>query len=301
MKTWQDKNSSLYANLPFMEIAGNHIIYPCIAEIKFNGEFQYLINDGTGTYLVNKREYGRIRTDMKVTNIKIPEHSVFCGELIYGDGKVFQDFQRHKLTDDLKLVIFQVLKLNKQEIWKVANYTDQRKILEKQIFYNNDVFLVPNFKITNRNQFDDIFDRIVTKQGYEGLVTKDPLSPYINGETGRWYKEKFKGYANLAIMGFKVIKDISLLLGHQVNGQLVPICHCGGGMKDDEKETFLRVLRPLAIDKVGQDYMVKPKIVIRIKHGGVIRDANGNVSSLTSPQFEEVLVDKTLKEVDNIK
>jgi len=300
MKTWQDKNSPLYANLPFMEIAGNHIFYPCVAEIKFNGEFQYLINDGTETYLANKKEYGRIRTGMKVTNINIPEQSVFCGELIYQDGKVFQDFQRHKLTDDLRLVIFQVLRVKGQDIWKVANYTDQRKLLEKQTFYNNDVFLVPNFAIANRKQFDDIFDRMVVKQGYEGLVAKDPLSSYINGETGKWYKEKFKGYANLAIMGFKVVKDISLLLGHRVNGQIVPICHCGGGMKDSEKETFLRVLRPLAIDKKGNDYLVSPKIVIKVKHGGTIRDASGNVSSLTSPQFETIMMDKTINEVDTI-
>ena len=298
MKTWQDKNSPLYANLPFMEIRGNYIIYPSVAEVKYDGEFQYLINNGTGIYLANKKKHGRIRTGMKVTNVKIPEDSIFIAELISGEGKDFYDFLRHKLTDDLRLAIFGVLKLKGEELTK-ATYADQRKILEQQKFYNNDVFLSQRFNVANKQQLDDIFNR-VTKLGYEGIVIKDPLSTYINGDTGKWKKQKYEADNDLAIMGFKVVKDISLLLGHQVNGRLVPICHCGGGMDDNEKDTFIRVLRPLAIDKHGEDYLVEPKIVITVKHGGAIRDANGIVTSLRSPQFKTIRLDKTIKEVDNI-
>src|SRR3972149_2881783 len=100
METWQDKNSKLYDNLPYMSIRGaiNDITYPCSAEIKLDGELQYIIKAGNHqVYLANKQEHGRIRTDMPVTNsIVCPDNTVFLGELVYGEGKSFYEFLSHK-------------------------------------------------------------------------------------------------------------------------------------------------------------------------------------------------------------
>jgi len=68
MRTWQDKNSPLYEGLPFMEIEGEGFTFPCRAEIKLDGEFSYVIKKEGKLYLANKKEHGRMRSEMPVLN-----------------------------------------------------------------------------------------------------------------------------------------------------------------------------------------------------------------------------------------
>lgn len=304
MKTWQDKNSSLYDGLPFMKIIGEYPVYPCVAEIKYDGEFNYLISRDKN-YLANKKEHGRIRTEMPCTSMVIPNDSVFIGELIHGNGTNFYDLLRHKLTEDLRLGIFGVLRLDGIDVWKSLTYVEQRKILESQTFYNDRVFLVPSFKAPDEIQLKNIFDNVCLKR-FEGIVIKDPTSKYISGETGRWVKWKKDYDADLVIMGFmtgtKRAKKLSLLLGHKSpDGTIQAITHCGGGLKDVEKDIILAQLQKHVIGKVKDDYLVEPKIVVTIKHNGIISNADGSVSSLRHPRFKTIRQDKTVGQIDTIK
>ena len=96
------------------------------------------------------------------------------------------------------------------------------------------------------------------------------------------------------------IKTISLLLGHKVNNEIVPISHCGGGLTESNKAIYMNLLRPKVVGKSGRDYLVKPEYVVTVKHSGIIRDSQGNVSSLRAPQFKCPRPDKTVAEVDTI-
>jgi ATP-dependent DNA ligase len=303
MRTYQDKNSPLYEGLPFCEIRGDYIHYPCVAEIKADGEFQYLISQEGKVYLANKREHGRIRTEMPVTNIRLPDNSVFVAELIYGAGMDFYDFLRHKLSEDLNLTVFGCVRYEGEDIWKTHNYIEVRKILERQKFYNEKVKLAPKFLAQNKGQLLDFFDR-VTKQGFEGVVIKDLLSQYANGETGRWVKWKYQTDADFVICGFqsgsKRAKTLSVLLGHRVDGKIQPLTYCGGGFSFEEKETLLRVLKEKITGNEGDEYYVDPKIVITVKYNGVIRDEKGSVHSLRHPRFKCFRFDKTPQEVNTI-
>ncbi len=305
MKTYQDKSSQLYQGLPFMKIRGEAVTFPCVAEIKFDGEFQYLISQGKKVYLVNKEEHGRIRTDMPVTNIDIPDNSVFLAELIYGKGNLnFYDFLRHKLSEDLNLAVFGCLRIEGQDIWKDYTYAQARQVLEQQKFYNGKVVLVPRFVAYNQTQLDDYYNRVIA-QGFEGIVIKDPLSKYIDGETGRWVKRKFETENDLVICGFesgsKRAKTLSVLVGHRLDGKIVPITHVGGGFKAEQKDALLKVLQANVTHREGAEYMVNPTIVVKVKHYGAIRDENGIIHSLRHPQFQGFRPDKAIEEVDTLK
>jgi ATP-dependent DNA ligase len=306
METYQDKNSPLYEGLPFMKIRGETITYPCVAELKFDGEFQYVITKDNKVYLVNKREHGRIRVGMTCTNVKLPDNSVFIGELFYGAGKDFYEFARHKLTDDLNLALFGVLRLNGEDVWKTWKYYEGRKYLESlpQEAFSAHTTIVPKFVLQSEEDFNKAFSK-VTSNSFEGLVIKGLLSSYIDGETKEWVKRKFEDDSDLAICGFqtgtKRAKNLSLLLGHSINGQIVPFVHCGGGLTNEQKDAFLKTLTPHVKGKIKDDYIVTPKFVVRVKHNGVIRNPDGSPNSLRHPRFITVREDKSINEVDEIK
>jgi len=305
MKTYQDKSSQLYDGLPFMEIEGEHIPFPCIAEVKLDGEFQYVVKKQGQIYLVNKKEHGRIRTDMPVTNsIDIPDDSVLLAELVYGAGTNFYDFLSHKLDPDLNLAVFGCLKYDGQEIWKTNDYLATRKLLESQTFYNKKVSLIPKAICRNQQELDSFYNLVVSK-GFEGIVIKDPLSKYIDGQTGRWAKRKFVADNDFVIIGYqsgtKRAKNLSILVGHQVDGIIKRLTYVGGGFKLHEKDALLGALKTITTGHSGDEYYVQPKIVVTVKHYGVIRNADGTVNSLRHPQFKCIRFDKVVHQVDTIK
>jgi len=305
MKTWMNKLDPLYEGLPFMEIEGEMISYPCVAEVKLDGEFQYIIKRNGIVYLANKREHGRIRTDMPVTNIDIPDNSVFLGELVWGAGKDFYDFARHKLDPDCNLGIYGCIKYAGKQLWGKATYTETRQLLESLKFYTDKVVLVPAVEIHDTQELEDFFKQVVAS-GYEGLVIKQLDSKYINGKSYHWAKKKFQTEADLVICGYqtgtKRAKNLTVLVGHLVDGEIKPLTHVGGGFKYEEKMELLSALQGCpSIGKLKDDVLVEPKIVIKVIYNGVIYNPDGSINSLRHPRFDRFRFDKAVKEIDTIK
>lgn len=306
MRTWQDKNSDLYDGLPYMAIRGDSISLPTVVEIKLDGELQYVIKKKGQVYLANKKEHGRLRTDMPVTNsIVCPDNTVFLAELVYGNGTNFYDFSRHKLDPDLNLALFGCLRYDGEDIWKNYNYVWARKLLESQTFYNEKVCLIPNKICRTQDEIDAFFNKVVAG-GYEGIVAKSPLSVYFNGESKDWTKRKNVADNEFVIIGFqsgtKRAKTLSILVGHRLDGKIERLTYVGGGFKAWEKVDILNKLLGMVTgsDGKGEQY-VRPEIVVTVEHYGVIRNADGSVNSLRHPQFKCIREDKTVEQIDTIK
>jgi len=302
MKTWQDKHSSLYNGVPYMEIEGEKITYPSAAEPKLDGEFVYVIKTDK-VYLANKRQYGRIRTDMAVTDIDIPDNTVLLGELVWGEGKDFYAFARHKLDHNCNLGIFGCVRYNGQDL--NSTYAETRQLLESLNFYNDKVVLIPSIIVEDAEELTDLFNRI-TAVGYEGLVVKKLDSKYKDGRSYDWTKRKMQAEADLVICGYqtgtKRVKNLSVLVGHMLNGKIEPFVHVGGGFTLKEKLDLLSVLQGCkSTGKLGDDVLVEPKIVIKITHSGIVRNPDGSANSLRHPRFDRFRFDKTVNEIDTIK
>lgn len=305
MKTWSNKVDPLYEGLPFMEIEGDGIAFPCAAEIKLDGEFQYVIKRGGIVYLANKQHHGRIRTDMPVTNIDIPDNSVFLGELVWGAGKDFYDFARHKLDPNCNLGIFGCGEYDGKRLWGEWTYTDTRKFLESLKFYNDKVCLIPAVEIHDRQELEDFFKQVVDG-GYEGLVLKEFSSTYRQGKTYHWAKRKFQTEGDFVICGYqtgtKRAKNLSVLVGHLVDSEVQHLTHVGSGFKYQEKMDLLEALQKCpSIGKIKDDILVEPKIVIKVLYNGIIRNPDGSANSLRHPRFNRFRFDKTIQEIDTIK
>lgn len=306
MKTWLDKNSSLYDGLPFMHARGELITYPTVAEIKFDGEFGYIIKREGKVYIANKQEHGRIRTELPILEPfeEIPDESVLLGEMIWGAGKVFRDFQRHKLDPDINLAVHGVIRWDGDDIWKTSHYAQQRLLLDELSIYTNKVVLVPKFIARTAEQLEGFFQKVVS-QGFEGLMIKNPMSKYINGDSGLWVKKKNKADNDLVIIGFesgtKRVKTLSVIAGHQVDGKIVRLTNVGNGFKQKEKVNLLARLKRRVIRQEGNEYFVEPEFVIKVRHYGPIYNDDGSVSSVRHPSFLGFRDDCTVADVDTIK
>jgi len=312
MRTYQDKNSPLYTGLPFMEIEGEEFTFPCRAEIKLDGEFQYVIKQKGKLYLANKPEHGRIRMEMPVLNeieSKIPDNSIFLAELVWGDGKSFygaNGFAKHKLDPNCGLGFFGCLEYAGHQLWGNLTYAATRDFLEQQKFYTPNAVLIPSVVVANQQELDDLYE-VIINGGYEGLIAKTPNSKYINGVTYEWTKRKFEAEGDFVIIGFQSgtrrAKTLSILVGHRVNGEIVPLTYVGGGFGANTvpKEKMLTVLSGMVTGHNGVENYVEPKIVVKVKHSGVIRNPDGSVNSLRHPQFRDIRFDKTVEHIDTVK
>ena len=135
---------------------------------------------------------------------------------------------------------------------------------------------------------------------------KKPDSKYRNGKSYHWTKKKLQAEADLVICGYqtatKRVKNLSVLVGHLINGEVKPFTHVGGGFSLKEKMSLLSALQTCpSTGKLRDDILVEPKIVIKVIHSGVIRNPDGSANSLRHPRFDRFRFDKTVDEVDTIK
>jgi len=309
MRTWQDKNSPLYEGLPFMEIEGEGFTFPCRAEIKLDGEFSYVIKKEGKLYLANKKEHGRMRSEMPVLNEiedKIPDDSVFLAELVWGKGSDFYEFARHKLDPSCSLGFYDCLRYQGKQLWGKLTYSMTRDFLEQLKFYTPNAVLIPSVIVADQQELDDLY-QIVVDGGYEGIVAKTPNSKYINGTTYEWTKRKYETEGDFVVIGYqsgtKRAKTLSILVGHRVNGDIVPLSYVGGGFgsKTVMKETMLTVLSGMVTGHKGDETHVEPKLVVKVKYNGVIRNPDGSINSLRHPQFRDIRLDKTVEHIDTVK
>lgn len=292
-------------NLPVMRIRGNpdFISYPVFAEIKLDGELQFLKVSNGEALLFNKPKYGRIRYDCPITEMArdLP-NCLLVGELYYGEGKDFYELLRHKVDNDLKIAVFDILTYQGKDL-KDLPYSKRKLYLYElglkffdHIYprINDPITLIYSKLIPFEEALIKYKDEIIN-YGYEGLVLKRGDSTYFDGQTGKWWKLKKELTADLPVIGFaKKAKILSLLLGIKRGSKLEPLAFVGGGFSLKEKETLREVLSKHIVGETKDAYLVKPCLMVEVTHQGVIKSSDGKISSLRHPIFKRFRFDKTL-------
>ncbi|HDD43914.1 MAG TPA: hypothetical protein ENG63_03515, partial [Candidatus Desulfofervidus auxilii] len=76
-------------NFPICKFRGkeSNIKYPCLVSLKYDGEWEAIIKLQNEIFMINKPEYGRIRTDIPhfKTIKKIPFDGIFLAEFVYNE------------------------------------------------------------------------------------------------------------------------------------------------------------------------------------------------------------------------
>jgi DNA ligase-1 len=270
--------------------------------------------------------------DLKETTGAFPElvenargigHDVlFDGEVLaHRDGRVLRFFElqrrlgRKQVDPELRrevpvvLVIFDLLSLDGRTLLD-ESLTTRRKLLES-LGLGHPYLLARLEEATDPQHLDRIFAE-TRERGNEGLMVKDPLSPYTPGRRGlAWLKLK-RPLATLDVVVTAVewghgkrrgvLSDYTFAVRDTGTGRLVNVGKAYSGLTDAEIAEHTKRFLEITIQDQGYRRMVRPDVVLEvafdsIQHSG--RHLSGY--ALRFPRIVRIRDDKPVDEIDTLE
>jgi DNA ligase-1 len=270
--------------------------------------------------------------DLKETTAAFPElieaapsigHDVlFDGEVLaHRDGRVLRFFElqrrlgRKQVDPSLRnevpvvLVIFDLLWLDGRTLLDEA-LTERRELLEG-LGLEHPFLLARLEKATDSPHLDRIFKE-TRERGNEGLMVKDPLSPYTPGRRGlAWLKLK-RPLATLDVVVTAVewghgkrrgvLSDYTFAVKDAGTGKLVNVGKAYTGLTDAEIADYTKRFLEMTTQDQGYRRMVRPEVVLEvafdsIQHSG--RHLSGY--ALRFPRIVRIRDDKPVDEIDTLE
>jgi DNA ligase-1 len=270
--------------------------------------------------------------DLKETTGAFPElaeaapnigHAVlFDGEVLaHRDGRVLRFFElqhrlgRKKVTAELRnevpvvLVIFDVLHLDGRSL--LDEPLEERRRLLESLGLEHPFLLARLEEATSPPDLDRIFGD-TRERGHEGLMVKDPMSPYTPGRRGlAWLKLK-RPLATLDVVVTAVewghgkrkgvLSDYTFAVKDTATGRLVNVGKAYTGLTDAEIAEMTKRFLAMTIEDRGWARAVRPEVVLEvafdsIQHSG--RHASG--FALRFPRIVRIRDDKPVDEIDTLE
>jgi DNA ligase 1 len=270
--------------------------------------------------------------DLKETTSAFPElaenapsigHDVlFDGEVLaHRDGRVLRFFElqrrlgRKKVSAELlaevpvALVIFDVLWLNGRSL--LDEPLQARRELLESLGVKHPFLLARVEEATGPDHLDRIFAE-TRARGNEGLMVKDPLSPYTPGRRGlAWLKLK-RPLATLDVgvtavewgHGKRkgVLSDYTFAVKDTSTGRLVNVGKAFTGLTDAEIADMTRRFLEITIEDHGYVRSVRPEVVLEVAFDSIQRSARHKSGyALRFPRIVRIRDDKPVEEIDTLE
>ena len=270
--------------------------------------------------------------DLKETTPAFPELAesatklgravLFDGEVLaHRDGRVLRFFElqhrlgRKKVTDELRrevpvvLVIFDLLHLDGRSL--LDEPLEERRRLLEGLRVEHPFLLARLEEATSPADLDRIF--VDTRErGHEGLMVKDPSSPYTPGRRGlAWLKLK-RPLATLDVVVTSVewghgkrkgvLSDYTFAVKDMATGRLVNVGKAYTGLTDAEIAEMTRRFLSITVDDRGWARVVRPEVVLEVAFDS-IQHSNRHASgyALRFPRIVRIRDDKPVEEIDTLE
>jgi DNA ligase-1 len=269
--------------------------------------------------------------DLKETTSAFPElaenapsigHDVlFDGEVLaHRDGHVLRFFElqrrlgRKKVSADLRLevpvvlVVFDLLWLDGRPLLDEALET-RRRLMEGLGLEHP--FLLARLEVaTDPDHLDRIFAE-TRERGNEGLMVKDPLSPYTPGRRGlAWLKLK-RPLATLDVVVTAVewghgkrkgvLSDYTFAVKDTSTGRLVNVGKAYTGLTDAEIAAMTQRFLEITVEDHGHVRLVKPEVVLEVAFDSIQHSTRHKSGyALRFPRIVRIRDDKPVDEVDTL-
>ncbi len=281
------------------------------------------------------REGGRVQLfsrDLKETTSAFPElaegapaigHDVlFDGEVLaHRDGRVLRFFElqrrlgRKQVAADLLaevpvvLVIFDLLWLDGRSL--LDEPLDTRRRLLEGIGLAHPFLLARVEEATDPDHLDRIFTE-TRARGNEGLMVKDPQSPYTPGRRGlAWLKLK-RPLATLDVVVTAVewghgkrkgvLSDYTFAVKDTGTGRLVNVGKAYTGLTDAEIATMTQRFLAMTIEDHGHVRLVRPEVVLEVAFDSIQHSARHlSGYALRFPRIVRIRDDKPVEEIDTLE
>ena len=270
--------------------------------------------------------------DLKETTSAFPElaetapsiaHDVlFDGEVLgHRDGRVLRFFElqrrlgRKHVSADLRqevpvvLVVFDLLWLDGRAL--LDEPLETRRRLMEGLALRHPFLLARLEEAADPDDLDRIFKE-ARERGNEGLMVKDPLSPYTPGRRGlAWLKLK-RPLATLDVVVTAVewghgkrkgvLSDYTFAVKDASAGRLVNVGKAYTGLTDAEIATMTRRFLDITIDDQRYARLVKPEVVLEVAFDSIQHSTRHKSGyALRFPRIVRIRDDKPVEEIDTLE
>ncbi len=224
-------------------------------------------------------------------------------------GDLFLTDEGQDSSVPLRFIAFDLLWHNSEDLHG-HSLLDRRARLEK-------LLLTPPFETIaihpadNPAAIEAAFKQAL-QEGHEGLIAKDPASPYMPGKRGKaWIKLKgvmptLDCVVVVAEQGHgkrsDVLSDYTFAVRDETSGQLRVIGKAYSGLTDDEIEDLTEHFKKHTLRKERRQHHVEPNVVLEIAFDA-IRPSPRHDSGLALrfPRIKAIRRDKTLADIDTLQ
>jgi DNA ligase-1 len=270
--------------------------------------------------------------DLKETTGAFPELSeaapsighdvLFDGEVLaHRDGRVLRFFElqrrlgRKKVSTELRnevpvaLVIFDLLWLDGRTL--LDEPLENRRRLLEGLDLQHPFLLARVEESTSPDHLDRIFAE-TRARGNEGLMVKDPLSPYTPGRRGlAWLKLKRPlATLDVVVTGVEwghgkrkgVLSDYTFAVKDTATGRLFNVGKAYTGLTDAEIAAMTKRFLEITIEDHGHVRLVQPEVVLEVAFDSIQRSArHASGYALRFPRIVRIRADKPVDEIDTVE
>jgi DNA ligase-1 len=192
------------------------------------------------------------------------------------------------------------------------SYLERRERLEALDWREQGAFLAPNRQIETVEQLDVAFDR-ARASGNEGLIAKDPASPYTPGRRGKsWVKLK-RVFATLDVVvtGVErghgrrngVLSDYTFAVrASETDPTLLNVGKAYNGLTDAEILALTERFQAITTQRFGRFHAVHPEVVLEVTFDIVQKSGRHKAGyALRFPRIVRVRDDKPPSEIDTLQ
>jgi bifunctional non-homologous end joining protein LigD len=232
---------------------------------------------------------------------KLPAASLLLdGEVVVFDRKNVSRFQLLQRSEgNAVYAVFDCLYVNGKDLRREP-LSKRRKILEKAVAASKDLMVSRRLAENGLQAY-----KIAKRRGYEGVLAKDLLSPYVEKRSSSWLKVKVRQEDEFVIGGFTPPTGSrkyfgALLLGAYEKGALRYVGKVGTGFTEEALGALHRKFAPLIAKKPAfadpprekNATFLDPKLVAQVSY----QEWTGDLK-LRQAAFLGLREDKSPKEV----
>jgi len=254
--------------------------------------------------------------------LKLPHGVMFDGEVLaHRQGRVLRFFElQHRLgrkvvDETLKrevpvaLVIFDLLWVDGRAV--LDEPLQERRRLLESLELEHPFLLARVEEATGPDDLDRIFAE-TRERGNEGLMVKDPNSPYTPGRRGlAWLKLK-RPLATLDVVVTAVewghgkrkgvLSDYTFAVLDTKTDKLVNVGKAYTGLTDAEIATMTEKFLRMQVRDVSYGYAVRPEVVLEVAFDSIQRsDRHASGYALRFPRIVRIRDDKPVAEIDTVE
>jgi bifunctional non-homologous end joining protein LigD len=274
-----------------------------VYEEKYDGIRLLAYKEGERVQLISRNDIDRSASYPEVAKAiaKLrPTSLLLDGEVVVFDRKRVSHFQLLQQGKGNRVfAVFDCLYADGEDL-RGKPLFERRQVLERVITENGKLLLSRRLAANGLKAYE-----IAKRRGYEGLIAKDRLSPYVEGRSSYWLKVKVRQEDEFVIAGYTAPEGArqhfgALLLGAYKDGKLLYVGKVGTGFDHKSLAFLYKKFQPLvrktsALADPPRERAVaylEPKLVAQISYQEMTADRK-----LRQPVFLGLRDDKRAKDV----